>query len=109
MVGASIVVSFSRRYPMSTKIEETLKDRILHYDTQAGQAWELAGQVLQFMEHLGMLDRILATSLSFAWIIILVKLIRILQDPNHVDSWLDIGGYSKLVYDKLTKDKEQAE
>jgi hypothetical protein len=92
---------------MPTKIEETLKDRALHYDTQAGQAWELAGRVLRYMKHLGLLDRILDTSYSFAWLIILVKLIRISQDPDHLDNWLDIGGYSKLVYDTLAK--EQAE
>ena len=31
------------------------------------------------------------------------KIARILNgDPNYDDSWIDIGGYSKLVADRLT-------
>jgi len=87
------------------EVAEILQDRGTHYDNASGQAWELAGQVLRYMKTLGILDRILNTSYSFAWFIILVKLIRIAQDPNHIDSWLDIGGYAKLAYDRLTKEQ----
>lgn len=33
------------------------------------------------------------------------KVARILNgDPDHTDSWLDIGGYARLVADRLKKD-----
>jgi hypothetical protein len=36
------------------------------------------------------------------------KIGRILNgDPNHVDSWIDIAGYTKLVADRLIKDQSK--
>lgn len=82
-------------------IEKLLKER----DTQYAEAWrktglmargvgmELAGLLLNFPEG------------WYNWIIILNKLLRILGDPKHIDSWRDIAGYATLVVDYLEKEK----
>jgi len=42
-----------------------------------------------------------APKLIYAWVIILNKLARILADPFHRDSWVDIVGYASLVVDYI--------
>ena len=36
------------------------------------------------------------------------KLSRLAVTPDHLDSWKDISGYSKLIYEYLKKEKENA-
>ena len=85
-----------------TDINAMLKDKGQHYDTEQGQAWSIIGDVLNFLDSLGLLSRILKSGYSFAWIMILAKLIRIAQDPEHEDSWLDISGYATLALKTCT-------
>ena len=42
----------------------------------------------------------------YTWVIILNKLLRILGDPMHIDSWRDIAGYATLVVEYLEKEKQ---
>jgi hypothetical protein len=86
---------------MMDEISEVLAEKAKSYDTGAGQAWEMSGRVLAWMHANGWLDKILLSGYGFAWVIILVKLIRLLQDPSHEDSWLDISGYGKLALDRV--------
>lgn len=39
------------------------------------------------------------------WWTIFCKLIRVLGDPKHLDSWRDMAGYATLVVDYLEKEK----
>lgn len=41
----------------------------------------------------------------WSWVVILNKLVRILGDPEHLDSWKDIVGYATLVVDRLEGEK----
>jgi predicted acylesterase/phospholipase RssA len=43
----------------------------------------------------------------FNWGIILNKLVRILGDPKHLDSWRDIAGYATLVVEYLEKEEHE--
>ena len=45
---------------------------------------------------------------TYAWMIILNKLVRVLANPTHLDSWKDIAGYATLVVNHLEqKDKKE--
>jgi hypothetical protein len=90
---------------MTDKVRDILNEKAKDYDTPAGQAWEIVGQLLTWFQVHGLLDKILPSGWGFVWIIILVKLVRLSQSPNHADSWLDIAGYATLVSDRLTKEQ----
>jgi len=51
---------------------------------------------------------LLNTPYFYNWTIVFNKMFRLLHNPNHVDSWLDIAGYAQLVVDDRKK-KEQNE
>jgi len=61
-----------------------------------GNAWFLTGWII---ERLGAdkLSTLIFSGFSFAWIQILNKLVRLLRNPYHKDSWIDIIGYATLV------------
>ena len=43
----------------------------------------------------------------YSWVIILNKLVRILGDHRHIDSWRDIAGYATLVVEHLEKENKK--
>lgn len=94
--------------PSNVNVDDLLKQRGQDYDFVGTQAWFLAGEVLGFLQKRRSLDRVLMSPYSFAWIIILVKLIRLLATPTHLDSWKDIEGYARLVLDHVSKNTKEA-
>lgn len=84
------------------KVSEVIDERGRQY----GQAWAMSGLALVPMK-----DQI-AYLLSaypryfFCWIMIHNKLLRLLKDPAHLDSWVDIAGYAQLVIYDLQNVKE---
>lgn len=66
---------------------------------QYGEAWKESGIWMSnmFFENDEVFEELLRTPYFYNWTIIFNKLFRILHDPYHEDSWLDIAGYAQLV------------
>ena len=69
-------------------------------DTYA-EAWRKTGEITELLA-----DEIAKMHKQFPqamipWWTILCKLLRLLGDPKHLDSWKDIAGYATLVVDFL--------
>lgn len=82
---------------MKEETNQLLKDRGEHY----GHTWLLAGQVMGILKEpfVHMLE--VSPQYVHNWVLILSKLIRVLFDPYHKDSWRDIIGYATLVLNHL--------
>lgn len=74
-------------------IKNLLKER----NTQYADAWRKTGLLMRVVEK--ELNCLLVNfpELYYNWVIILNKLLRILGDPSHLDSWRDIAGYATLI------------
>lgn len=78
-------------------------------NAQYAEAWRKTGVLAQSVsEELSWLLKVFPEG-YFNWVTILNKLLRILGDAKHIDSWRDIAGYATLVVDYLEKEKEQNE
>ena len=86
-------------------IEEVLAEREAQYGTYAGQA-EIAQGLKDYIR--GQLEdrnRVLLADQSEALDMIFSKIARIVNgNPDHIDSWMDIAGYAKLVANRLEKE-----
>jgi len=74
-------------------------------DMTHGDAWKLTGKVIEFMS-LNLQTRLPAYML-LPWMLILMKLIRILWSPNLRDNWFDIIGYADLVIREMDDAKSK--
>lgn len=72
-------------------------------DKAYDEAWLKTSKVMVFLG----VDRsaIWATSFSYAWLMILNKLIRAMATPENKDHWLDIQGYCQLILEEQAKTK----
>lgn len=66
-------------------------DRAQAYGSLAGNA----GKVSELLETLGLTG----TPADYPLTMIAVKLARLAQNPDHLDSWTDIAGYAALGYE----------
>lgn len=90
---------------VATGIDAVLAERGNRYGKFTGHA-KIAQDLKQIM-HDTSNWKILAPDQKEALEMVMHKVGRILNgDPNYDDSWIDIGGYSKLVADRLTNGKE---
>jgi hypothetical protein len=71
-------------------------------DRDYGTAWKLTSTVMQLVWSVAV-TRLASTPYWHLWYMILVKLIRLLYIPRHLDSWIDIVGYAQLAVDDLEK------
>jgi len=78
-------------------IHQLLEDRGNVY----GEAWKYTGELVRHVQPLvnDMCDQ--HPHLWWAWLMVLNKLVRLLFDPQHIDSWRDIAGYATLVLDEV--------
>jgi len=88
---------------MTQTTEQLLQKR----DKQYAEAWRKTGM----MSH-SLTAEIAHLHFAFPegwynWVIILNKLVRILGDPKHLDSWRDIAGYATLVVEYLEKEEHE--
>ena len=88
------------------KIEEILEERGIRYGNYLDQT-TISGELRRCMDFWIMEKGTkLAPDQMDALFMIAVKISRIINgDPNHVDGWADISGYSKLVADRLQKEQ----
>jgi hypothetical protein len=103
---AEVVYQFSRgrqaRQADANNVDEILNKRAATY----GNFIDVA-RIAQRLKHVahtaaGERDRTFAADQAEAMDMIFSKLARIINgDANHIDSWLDIAGYAKLVSDRL--------
>lgn len=87
------------------EVDKLLKER----DVQYGQAWKWTGLMMHPIQAKAAELLKNAPDLYYNWIIILNKLVRLLADPYHADSWKDIAGYATLVVNHIneTQGKEK--
>lgn len=91
--------------PELVGIDKVLSDRGNRYGKFTGHA--KITQDIKSIMHNTKNWSILANDQKEALEMLAHKVGRILNgDPNYDDSWIDIGGYSKLVADRLTSGKE---
>jgi hypothetical protein len=66
-------------------------------------AWKISGFALRPVARglIGLIFR--APEAFFPWLIIHNKLIRILSNPYHYDSWRDIAGYAELMKQEIER------
>lgn len=68
--------------------------------SQYGNAWRLTTEAASYIFSNSTVSdpvkKLLKTGHLYNWITILCKLIRLLANPNHKDSWDDIVGYATL-------------
>lgn len=65
-----------------------------------GETWILMSRVLDvLLPHVA--NMISSSPYSWAWMMIMSKLIRALFSPTHLDHWRDIQGYAQLVINNL--------
>ena len=80
------------------KVKQLLAQRGDEY----GPAWIRTGLVIDMLNNgEGGLQKVIQSHFFYAWVTILCKLIRLMQNPNHLDSWDDIAGYATLVSTEL--------
>jgi len=89
----------------SSSMAESIGALVASRNTQYGAAWLTTGKLIGFLskEFYEFLER--APNFSYAWVIILNKLVRLLHDPENLDSWQDIAGYATLVAEELEHGK----
>jgi hypothetical protein len=89
-------------------LDIVLKERGSNYgsfDTMASLTQTLEGEILSHAEV--NCSKELTPYMKESIHMICHKLSRIVNgDPTYIDSWLDIGGYSKLVVDELSRKQE---
>lgn len=70
-----------------------------------GASYTWVGRMLQPVSH--QLNNMLMErpAMYWPWVAIVVKLCRLLQSPDHIDSWRDIAGFANLALRGLV-DKE---
>jgi hypothetical protein len=75
------------------RVEKVLEDRRQQY----GDAWTQTA--LMILPVKAAFDHMMEVCPRYvnAWWTILSKLVRLLYNPTHYDSWLDIAGYATLV------------
>ena len=87
--------------PQVQSIDETLKERGSRYGTFAGHA--AVTQAIKSAMRQGKNWKTLADDQREALEMVAHKIGRILNgDPDYVDSWHDIVGYTQLVEDRLS-------
>lgn len=98
-------MSKSSAFTTSELLSETLGSRGEEY----GAAWTVTGQLLSSEPLCMLLMRLIIKGgpYTFAWIMILNKLVRAATSPGNVDHWLDIAGYATLVCDDLRSKDDQ--
>ena len=74
---------------------------IAERDDQYNDAWLVTGQLKAWLADRGLTQEIDMSGLGFAADMVLNKLVRVLNDPMHLDSWDDIAGYATLVSNHL--------
>lgn len=90
---------------METNISQILSERGNRYGKFTGHA-QITQELKSVMHESKNWEKLSADQME-ALEMIAHKIGRILNgDPNYDDSWIDIGGYSKLVADRLTSGKE---
>lgn len=84
-------------------IQTLVTERGEDYD----ESWMLTAVVIKALQ----LEKrpIWRTPLSFAWIMVLNKLIRAMFSPTKKDHWVDMQGYAELVREQLDKPSSHVE
>ena len=78
--------------------EELLTGRRSTY----GQSWLMSGAILNAILEFGATtDKLIYSGYHWPWDAIMNKLARLLETPDHIDSWRDIEGYARLVREDL--------
>ncbi len=91
-----------------TDIQTTLNERGSNYGSFVEQA--AASQRIKCAMYQSLGDRKLEPDQREALEMLAVKVSRILTgDPDHLDSWVDIAGYSQLIVNRLTTGKSHVE
>lgn len=83
-----------------------IRELVESRNAQYADAWRKTGEVTASLA-----DEIATMHKAFpqamvSWWTILCKLMRVLGDPKHIDSWRDIAGYATLVVDYLEKEMQ---
>lgn len=93
---------------MNTNVDSVLKERGSRYGdfkTHAEITQTLKAVVNTYLIQL---DKKLTASQAESIDMIFHKIGRIVNgDPNYIDSWVDIGGYSKLIVDELEQQEKK--
>jgi hypothetical protein len=88
-----------KQLPLFNDMHAFVASRDRTYD----DAWLKTAQVMKL---LGIeKSEIWQTPYSFAWQMILNKLIRAMASPEHADHWKDMQGYAQLVLEDANKGK----
>ena len=84
----------------------TIKELLVERNTQYADAWRKTGILSHVAaDDIATLHKVFPEG-WYNWVIILNKLIRILGDAKHIDSWRDIAGYATLVVEYLEMENQ---
>lgn len=95
-VRGSITVTKSGKKAVPSGVDKLIRSR----DPVYGEAWIVGGRVIGFLGEQFIAFVRKAPEYTYAWVVILSKMLRILQSPHHLDSWKDIAGYAMLVVEE---------
>jgi len=79
----------------------SIRELIISRNKQYAEAWRRTGEITKpLADEIAVMHRVFPQAM-IPWWTILCKLLRILGDPKHIDSWRDLAGYATLVVDYL--------
>lgn len=72
-----------------------------------GDSWLIHSEIIGMVVSRFHYAAIFTSFAASPWFGIFRKMMRVMHNPYHLDSWIDIIGYAKLVADKLMADGPQ--
>jgi len=88
-------------------IEETLEERGAVYGSYVSGVVCRANMMEALNDkHIECNSKPLPEKVRVVFSDILLKLMRAASDPKHEDSWLDLAGYSKLIYEMVEENQD---
>ena len=87
-------------------VSELLKQRQAEYNN----AWKVSSLIFTIKPiALGFIHMVSeCPEYVYSWVIIMNKLIRLLANPRHLDSWKDIAGYATLTVKDIEGDTNES-
>jgi hypothetical protein len=72
-----------------------------------GESWLIHSEIIGMVVSRFHQASIFSSFAASPWFGIFRKMMRVMHNPYHLDSWIDIIGYAKLVADKLMAEQSE--
>ena len=89
---------------MKNKSIQRLDNILSNRGKTYNESWKMTGIIYKYLNNNDYLEELHKTNFTYNWITILCKLMRLLANPYHEDSWLDIAGYAIICLDECNNE-----